>query len=72
VRVEPFRAGIRSSGGVCRLRGRIVVLIDQRLGVFERTRALADALSGLDVEGVYLTPQARRWIEDAQRRTVSR
>jgi hypothetical protein len=72
VRVQPFRGGIRSGGGLCRLRGRILVLIDQRLGVYERTRTLADALSELDVEGVYLTPQARRIIEDAQRRLLSR
>ena len=63
VRVEPFHGGIRSAGGLCRLRGRVLVLIDQRLGVFDRTRTLADALSELDTEGVYLTPEARRFIE---------
>jgi hypothetical protein len=68
VRVEPFRAGIRTPGGLCRLRGRILVLIDQRLGVFDRTRTLADALSEFDVEGVYLTPQARRCIDAARAR----
>jgi hypothetical protein len=68
VRVQPFHGGIRSSGGLCRLRGRVLVLIDQRLGVFERTRTLADALSELDVEGVYLTPQARSFIEAARAR----
>jgi hypothetical protein len=66
VRVQPFRGGIRSPGGMCRLRGRVVVLIDQRMGIFDRTRTLADALSALDVEGVYLTPQARRFIEAAR------
>jgi hypothetical protein len=68
VRVEPFHGGIRSPGGLCRLRGRILVLIDQRLGVFDRTRTLADALSEFDVESVYLTPQARRFIEAARAR----
>ena len=46
------------------------MLIDQRLGVFERTRTLADALSELDMEGVYLTPQARRLIEAARSATA--
>jgi hypothetical protein len=68
VRVEPFRGGVRSPGGLCRLRGRVLVLIDQRLGVFDRTRTLAEALSELDVEGVYLTPEARRIIEAARGR----
>jgi hypothetical protein len=72
VRVEPFRGGIRSSGGLCRLRGRALVLIDQRLGAFDRSRALADALSELDVDGVYLTPQARRLIETARQRQAPR
>jgi hypothetical protein len=49
-----------------------LVLIDQRLGVYERTRTLADALSELDVEGVYLTPEARRLIEHAHRRPLAR
>jgi hypothetical protein len=68
VRVEAFHGGIRTSGGLCRLRGRVLVLIDQRLGVFERTRTLADALSELDIDGIYLTPEARRFIEAARER----
>jgi hypothetical protein len=68
VRIEPFHGGVRTPGGLCRLRGRILVLIDQRLGVFDRTRTLADALSEFDVESVYLTPQARRFIDAARAR----
>jgi hypothetical protein len=68
VRMQPFRAAVRSAGGLCRLRGRIIVLIDQHADPYEKARTLADALGEFDLEQVYLAPEARALVESARAR----
>lgn len=74
VRIEPFDTGGTSVGGICRLHGRRLILIDASASVPERAAALASALSGLDHERVYLAPGAREYIyrEEARRRRSAR
>ena len=62
VRIEPFDAASPNAGGVCKLEGRHLVLIDARAGTMDQALALARALSGFDHESVYLAPEARRYI----------
>ncbi len=74
VRTEPFDTGGTSAGGICKLRGPRLILIDSGASVSERTTALASMLSDLDHERVYLAPSARDYIyaEQARRRRMTR
>lgn len=62
VRAEPFDTGGTSAGGICRLRGKRLILIDAAANVSDRSSALAEVLSTLDHERVYLAPGARDYI----------
>ena len=52
----------RSSGGLCRLRGQPMILLDESLGPRERVAVLARALASFDLDGVYLPPLVRATI----------
>jgi hypothetical protein len=56
-------SGVGSSGGVCRVRGEWWVIIDKKAAVAEKVAILADALAGMDLEGVVLAPKVREVIE---------
>lgn len=49
-------------GGLCEIRGRRVILLDERLGPPDRVAVLALALAKLDLERVYLPPIVRSTI----------
>ena len=68
VRIQPFHGGLRSAGGLCRLRGRLLVILDQRADEFEKGRVLAEALGTFDIERIYLAPEARALVEKARAR----
>lgn len=68
VRIQPIRIPNRSFGGLCRLRGRQVLVLDQRSSFVDRVGTLAEALSQFEreLDGVFLTPEARRMVEAAR------
>lgn len=67
VRCEPFDARVfndlNAHGGLCKLKGATMVLIDARAPVADRVAVLAGVLAGFDLEGVYIAPQLRKLIE---------
>lgn len=63
VRIEPFETPATGGGGLCVLRGEQLVLLDATAPLHERILALARALSRLDTETVYMTPEARDILE---------
>ena len=67
VRCEPFDprlfGDLTVQGGMCRLHGANVVLIDARAPLPDRVAVLAGVLAEFDLEGVYIQPQVRRSIE---------
>ena len=67
VRVERFSAPFPKSGagGVCRLRGRDVILIDAAAAVVDQAAAMAEALSHFELEGLFLAPEVRELVESA-------
>jgi len=50
----------RGSGGLCKVRGKLRVIMDRKLKPNERLQVLADALRKLDTESHYVSPQVRR------------
>lgn len=67
VRVEPLESGLADArGGLCRLRGRPFVLMDESLPLGDRIDVLAAALATFDLEAVYLSPFVRARIEAAR------
>jgi hypothetical protein len=68
VRVQPIRIPNRSFGGLCRLRGRQVLVLDQRSSFVDRVGTIAEALSQFEreLDGVFLTPEARRMVDAAR------
>jgi hypothetical protein len=63
VRVERLLVDSQRGGGLCRLRGRDVILLDERASTVERGAALAEALASLDVDGVFMPPEVRLMLE---------
>ena len=61
VRYETMERGI-SRGGLCRLRGQAMILVDERLSPRERVAVLAQALGSFDLDGIYLPPLVRATI----------
>jgi len=59
VRLEPFSIAAASGGGLCTLRGRALILIDQHAPSSTRVEVLARALGRLEIDAVYMTPEAR-------------
>jgi len=65
VRYEVMDRGLssgRSGGGLCRLRGQPIILLDASSGVHERVAILAQALGSFDLDRIYLPPLVRATI----------
>ncbi len=53
-------------GGLCRIGQRMVAFVDRRLLPEGRNRQLGQAINGLELEGVYLRPAVRDFLQDFQ------
>jgi len=68
VRSEQFDLSvIEGRGGLCRLRGEPVVVMDARLPVLDKIGVLAAALSAFDLEAIYVPPLLRASINRRRR-----
>lgn len=72
VRLESLDGGeeYQVRGGLCRLGGGLVAFVDRGLPVPARTRQLGRALLTLELNGVYLRPALREFLdqlEDSER-----
>jgi hypothetical protein len=63
LRIEPLGGELGTRGGLCRIRGRALILIDASLPIAERISVLAEALSAFDVGSIYVPPVVRECIE---------
>lgn len=53
VRIEPFALKqLAGKGGLCRIRGRRVILVDAALGPLEQAGVIGQALGSLDLRGI--------------------
>ncbi len=51
------------AGGLCRLKGKSVIVIDARASAKERIRTLVQALKPFDLTDVYIRPALRELLE---------
>lgn len=51
------------AGGLCRLKGKTVIVIDERTTAKERVRTLVQALKNYDLTDVYVRPALRELLE---------
>jgi hypothetical protein len=66
VRMESFDPKLsdvrRPRGGLCTLHGQRLILVDAALPLPEQIATIAEALGGIDLEGLYLPPIVRATI----------
>lgn len=62
VRYDAIVTGAPTSGGLCRVHTEWWVIIDKKASPAERAAVLADALSNLDTDGIFLPPKVREAI----------
>ncbi|MFC1579952.1 hypothetical protein ACFL4N_03460 [Thermodesulfobacteriota bacterium] len=63
VRYEPMRReGPTYPGGLCKLKGQHVLIIDSRAAPWDRIQALARAANRFDLSQVYLRPGVREFL----------
>jgi hypothetical protein len=63
VQVDSLTGEGMGQGGLCKVRGQWRVIIDRRASAGERVVLLARALAGFDLEGLFLSPEARELLE---------
>lgn len=57
-------------GGLCRVDGEYRIIVDRKSTSQERLDILLTALSGFDLESIYLSPRARQALEQAAGRSA--
>jgi hypothetical protein len=62
VRIEPFALALSGKGGLCRIEGRLVVLVDAKLSVLEQAGVIGEALADVDLEGVAIPAAASAYV----------
>ena len=60
-----------SKGGYCRLKEDKIVIIDTTLNLSEKIDVLADALSQLDLEDIYMPPAVRKILDRKSTKNTS-
>jgi len=64
VRYEPMRReGPTFPGGLCKLKGKYVLIIDTKAATWEKIQALARGLHRFDLGQVYLRPGVREFLD---------
>ncbi len=63
IRYEALTGEIFSPGGMCRIRGRQVIMVNKHGSVREKTTILTRALRRFDLSGIYLKPALRELLE---------
>ena len=66
VSYEPMSGLSRGSGGLCKVRGELRVIMDRKLKTPERMQVLADALRRIDLGGQVIEPGLEALLTPAQ------
>lgn len=62
VRVEPFAVSVAGRGGLCRIEGRPVVLVDAKLALVDQAGVIGEALGAVDLGGIDLPPEVAAYV----------
>lgn len=63
VRIEPFALKqLAGKGGLCRIRGRRVILVDAALGPLEQAGVIGQALGASSLRGIEVPPDLRPFL----------
>jgi hypothetical protein len=64
IRYEPMEGEtVLSPGGMCRIRGSLVIIVNSKAPLGDQIRTVAKALRRLDVSRIYLRPGIRDLLE---------
>ena len=64
VRYESFKGeGAFSTGGLCKLKGEYLLIINSKASARDKAEAIAGALKGFDLSQVYLRPGLREFLD---------
>jgi len=63
VRYEAMTGDTAGAGGLCKLKGEWVVIMDRRTPAADRAAMLLEALSGFDTDQVFLPPKVREALQ---------
>ncbi len=62
VRVERFDHPLAGKGGLCRVDGVLLVLVDAKLGLLEQAGVIGEALAALDLDCVLVPVEVRSYV----------
>lgn len=62
IHIEPFDEDSATSGGLCLLYGKSLLIVDSKTSLMERNRLILDCLRTFDLEGIYTAPYIREQI----------
>ncbi len=65
-KIKPEEDEIVISGGLCRVKGDLVIIINSRITTRNKIQALVEALKHFDLDGVYVRPALRELLEKKQ------
>jgi hypothetical protein len=63
VRYDALTTGMMASGGLCKVKGEWLVIIDKKTSFSERASILAEALANFDTDTVFLPPKVREAVQ---------
>ncbi len=66
VSYETLGGDVVGQGGLCKVKGQWRVIIDRHASANEKVSLLATALSGFDLEPVFLSPEVREIVQKKQ------
>lgn len=65
-------AGVKVKSGLCRIEDRKLFIMDKNKPIREKVKLLAESISGLPLEEVYIVPAIRETLEKYQKRREER
>ena len=56
-------SGIRVKSGLCKVRGKEMIILDKNKSLYKKNRILAACLSNKPHENIYIVPAVREWLK---------
>jgi hypothetical protein len=57
------KSGIRVKSGMCKVRGKDMIILDKNKSVYKKNKILAICLSQMPHEDLYIVPAVRDWLQ---------